>query len=125
MDLRERDLAYIAGFIDGEGSITSGGRRCTLKVNATNIDKEPLEFIQRMFGGSIYECPPKKLEWRTIFRWVIGGASALVVLESLLPYFIIKRKQALLGIELAKSSDMGRQASIVVELKVLKHLHYQ
>ena len=114
------ELAYIAGFFDGEGCITSGGRRCSLAISASNTDKQPLEFIQRIFGGSIYECLPKKLKWSTVYNWRIGGAYALIVLESLLPYLIVKRRQALLGIELIKSSDIGRQASIVTELRMLK-----
>lgn len=48
------DLAWAAGFLEGEGSfcIRSNGRWF---LGAGQVDREPLERLQALFGGNIYK----------------------------------------------------------------------
>ena len=91
--------AYVAGIIDGEGNISmkKDAGYYNLSVAVTNTDKEVLEFIANKFGKNIFEIGVRKGRKRC-FRWIIGGEPAVKMLERLLPYFIIKKKQAMIGI---------------------------
>lgn len=59
--ITEADLAYIAGFVDADGSIgldkMNKGKFRAPCVNVTNTDKGILEWIQGYFGGTL---TPKK-----------------------------------------------------------------
>ena len=69
------DLAYAAGFFDGEGHIAiaynsrakkhSGGRdyfneRYWLYVQISQIDPRPLQWLQKRFGGALREVRAKR-----------------------------------------------------------------
>jgi len=114
----DKELAYIAGFFDGEGCIR-GTKQGTLSIGAVNTDVAPLKFIEGIFGGSIYEQPADTVR-KSVFHWRIGGMKAAVILKFLLPYFIVKKEQAILGIELASTSDKWRKVRIVAKLGALK-----
>jgi len=117
-DIDDKKLAYIAGFIDGEGCIYSNGGY--LGVIVSNTVRAPLEFIEGEFGGSIsihIYAPPNKR--KPIYNWKIFGRSAAIVLQFLLPYLIVKKEHALLGMQLVMVSDKTRRNDIALELKRL------
>src|SRR5438309_1289519 len=58
----EKDLAYIAGFFDGEGNATirmvkgsNGKRYPRLEARLTQNDRVVLDWIQSHYGGGVYE----------------------------------------------------------------------
>lgn len=116
-------LSYIAGFIDGEGCITASGNYLSLSLTVSNTVRAPLLFMQESLGGSIrarnvpliVNGKVRKREW----TWHIGGESAVEVLLALLPYLIVKKQEAILGIALtaAKGHD---KVDIAVRLRVAK-----
>lgn len=117
-NIDDRKLAYIAGFLDGEGCIYSNGGY--LSICISNTVRAPLEFIEGEFGGNIdmrIYAPPNKR--KPIYNWKMFGHNAAMVLQFLLPYLIVKKERALLGIQLATTSDKTRRNSIALELKRL------
>lgn len=110
MRYNEIDLAYIAGFLDGEGSfiITYQGeskRRLRPMISVANTSREILEWIKELFGGFISAnngsiCKPRG---RTIYYYSLGSRKAcLEVLQLVIPYLKVKKKQAILLIEFCK-----------------------
>lgn len=106
IELPEITKAWMAGFFDGEGSIWIGKRkprRSTLGVSSvyylsvtvTNTVYSGVEPFQMYFGGYIRTIATKH---RPIFRWDAQAKRAMRFLETLLPYFGVKQKQAELGI---------------------------
>lgn len=100
--------AYFAGLIDGEGSFViaktsvekiakSSGSK-TPKYLAYfcigMVDREPLDKIIELIGcGKVYE--ERVPNRRSIFRIRFGGRLKLMpFIENLLPYLIVKKKQA-------------------------------
>jgi hypothetical protein len=88
-------LAYLAGFFDGEGTlhiVRAGGTispRCQVAQNSIEV----LEMFKARFGGRIglYSNGTN----RKIYHWAINGkAGILPVVESLLPYLVVKREEA-------------------------------
>lgn len=109
-------LAYAAGIIDGEGSIsltwnatrlTKSGRPSTapmLYLQMSNTHRGVVEWFLETFGvGTVTTTyRPKRPNHRTAFGWKVRNKAACAVLEMLLPFLIIKKAQAELGIKAQK-----------------------
>ena len=97
-------LAYFAGIIDGEGTITlerhsptslkhpSPTFSASLYVSNTNMDV--LKALQDTFCGSIAKHKQNSVSQKEIYRWRLYGTKAISVIGLVSPYLIIKRKQA-------------------------------
>lgn len=107
-------LIYAAGFFDGEGCISiirtrargKLSRNYYLQLSTGQLDPAPLFILQSLFGGYI-KSPPKK-EQRTVYRWTLTHKRAGPTIAELLPYLIVKRKQAECGLEFASITNAGR-----------------
>lgn len=80
------ELYWAAGFLEGEGSF--GLCRKQMNVCAAQVQREPLERLQRMFGGNIYECSPsgrgksRHYQWNAYSSRGAGVAMTLYTLMS-------------------------------------------
>ena len=111
------DLAYIAGFFDGEGSVSVFKRKpvhgCInpifiLMVEITNIDKAVLEYIKSTIGlgGCLYgHIEPNK---RTVYRLMYRGRQAIQFLELVKPFLKVKVSQTNLAIWMENIRYEGR-----------------
>lgn len=98
--LSNEDRAYVAGFFDGEGSLTIarfGKLRKTywLMVCLTNKNLAVLTWIQSLYGGRLQEKPRLRPErWARAFTLTINRkADSKAFLESVQPFVRIKRQQ--------------------------------
>lgn len=99
-------LAYMAGIIDGEGSIyignfssnpKTGSKYYQTNMEVTNTDENLINWINDVFGGRIYKYTAKqtpKNSRRTVYRWIATGDCVTHLIEVLSPYLIAKTKQA-------------------------------
>jgi hypothetical protein len=95
------EKAYLAGILDGEGSIgvykrfvgKKKGASYSLRVMVGNTDVSLIRWLQRL-GGSIYEQKPKKSNWSVCYTWTVWANQAAAILEEVLPYMLVKREQA-------------------------------
>lgn len=104
-------LDYIAGFIDGEGtiglnkltpSIASHTRKPFLlrpRFQASSTNRESLEEIQRVLGGTISNIRPDKPNHKPSFIWSASYKNFLESLSAVLPYLRMKHRQAELTLE--------------------------
>jgi hypothetical protein len=98
----EAKLSYIAGFFDGEGTISihQGDKKYpssyTLSCGISQIDKSPLEFVALYFGGNVH--PKKTKATPYMWTWACSARYALVFLKAIEPYLIIKKAQAIVAI---------------------------
>ena len=99
-------LAYLAGFFDGEGYIiicrdkTSTGRlNYRLRMGANQVTVEPINLLKQEFGGLIQKSVRTNPKHRDIYSWQQHSQKAVVALNSLLPYLVVKREQAEFAIE--------------------------
>jgi hypothetical protein len=97
--MKENEIAWAAGFFEGEGSISwQGGPR----LQMTSTDKDVLLRVQKVFGGEIYELnggvprsedvgryPSRKVQW----KWCQGGYAGLKTLLEILPWLGERRTQ--------------------------------
>jgi len=96
----DEELAYLAGFFDGEGSIaiTRSNNRYTMKVEVTQLDPAPLIRFQSRFGGSLFRKPDRR-GYRSMISWVVVAGGAEHMLNALRPYMSVKREQADVALE--------------------------
>ena len=82
-----RDLHWAAGFIEGEGHVSSRADGST-GMGAAQVEREPLEQLQRFFGGSIYH---RENGHKGIHNWFVSGARARGVMLTL--YVLMGRRR--------------------------------
>ena len=111
--MNEQELAYLAGIIDGEGSICihkdSRDGRIWGEVTVYNTSQELISWIHERFGGNIYDCESRAEQYGTkrnlIIRW--SGRDAAEFLPSLIPYLVIKKEKAKLLYDLTQVSKFS------------------
>ena len=102
-------LSYVAGIIDGEGSIviqrkkkeTKNGR-IRFRIEIYNSNKEMLDWIAKKFrDGKVKEKNPLHISRRgygtkaQMYFWIVNKQEAVYkILVAILPYLIIKKSKA-------------------------------
>jgi len=99
--LKLTELAYAAGIIDGEGSITisrikrpetRGGYIYLMEVKVGMTDTIVPHWLLDKFGGNLRLYI--KSQGKPQFVWTVSSKKAKSVLETLLPYLKLKNEQA-------------------------------
>jgi len=95
------DLARLAAFVDGEGSIAlyrnnkkSAGCSYALELSVSNTDIRLVQWIKETFGFGFVRTNIKPQRWRTLYQWECYSRQAEEVLRAIYPFLIIKREQA-------------------------------
>ena len=118
---RTHDVAWAAGFFDGEGYVTiqkrntkaKSGKRYEsyyLRIGINHVSVEPLKEMYRIFGGTI-----RKQTAHTVIgnrhprhSWQLSCKQAKEALIQMMPYFRNKQKAAELGIELQNTMSTNK-----------------
>lgn len=99
MSAREK-LAYLAGIFDGEGHFSIVLYRALRKhfpiVGVMNTDEGLMQWLSENYGGAIYhrKSPSNKAHWKARFEWRIYSAAIDRLIPAMLPFMVIKRRQA-------------------------------
>jgi hypothetical protein len=104
-DYTNTELAYLAGIVDGEGSIYIGNYSKNPKtgvphfqtnMQVTNTDKSLIDWLFNTFGGLVSARTAKQTpenSRKAVFNWTASGDRVTHLCELILPYVIIKRRQ--------------------------------
>ena len=95
------DIAYIAGFFDGEGCVrikraSQGGNSYYIWVAITNSNKEILDYIVGIFGGNVRQA--EQSTNKIIYHYLITSSEAVGMLKVLSAFLKEKKQQAKLAI---------------------------
>ena len=119
-------LAYLAGIVDGEGSI------CIYRVNPakynryqnpsfrgvlniSNTKKELFDWIEEHFGNlnkskkhkrAIFKKNSTHERW--IYEWVVQGHRLVDICTQIMPYLVLKKRQCELMIEFRKTFELQK-----------------
>lgn len=111
------ELAYFAGFFDGEGSVSilehtkseqsgrPGYKYMRLLVQVSNTNLEVLEYFRLRFGGNIYNHKTNGNR-KQCYSWQLHSRMAANALMLMQPYLVVKAEQA--GLGLAFQETMGQ-----------------
>ena len=111
MTLTETTYAYLAGLIDGEGTISIYLNHRGYYITQTSITQvnEPLiRWLQETFGGNVHNVKnnnPNKHQER--WKWQITSTLMREHLPRTLPYLRLKRRHAEIAIEFLSGRRRG------------------
>ena len=111
-------LAYLAGNIDSDGSITikqhkQNGNFCFVeRISLSHITKTVPVLLQKTFGGSLRTSTSKNR--KQLFSWEVSNKKASSALLLLIPFLRVKKDQALICLRLRalKGSSGNRARSV-------------
>lgn len=112
--IRDTDLAYLAGMIDGDGYITiNRSQRGKYLYHAPQIGiagtrREPHDLAASFWGGKVRAYVPHNSTHRPQFQWSRQGSSAAEVIAAIQPYLRIKSDHAALALELWEHIELGK-----------------
>jgi hypothetical protein len=125
-------LGYVAGLIDGEGTIAitsvaakgSVNRSHGLKIVMSNCDETLIAWWMETIGGSL-TIKPGTATARRMFRIEIYGRVAANLVAALQPFLISRRAQAIIALEfsaLIRPRRIGRRLdpAVVADRERLK-----
>jgi hypothetical protein len=98
--LVELEKAYIAGIVDGEGTVTLAKHHKNETpipfVSVANNNLKLLQWIKHRFGGLIASKKKYKPQHNDSFVWSVRHDRALSFLKGIVKYLIVKKPQATL-----------------------------
>jgi len=123
-------VAYLAGCIDCDGSISIKRSTYAMRVRGdagvpvfservmfAQVGRELPELLKSCFGGSYQIQKSASTNGRPIHHWQVTDRQAVACARVLLPYLKVKRKQAILLLELRRLKEIPRvQAGTFVML---------
>lgn len=107
-DLTDRQKAYIAGLLDGDGHLglhrsKPTGRRVTpcfrWRVTINMVTPEPIHTLAEWFDMGYTTRKPPSSNRSKQYRLRLNKKKALQLLRACLPYLILKRRQAEIMLE--------------------------
>lgn len=99
---RREQVAWAAGFVDGEGCITvqessvvsgTGWRSMSLILRVSQKRREPLAMLEHLFGGRI------RVTSKDQFEWTISAAKAAAAIKEMHSFMVLKSSQAVVALE--------------------------
>ena len=128
-ELSITDAAYIAGFLDGEGSIMilPRARSINVRVTVTNCVRSILDWLVNVTEvGAVGAKPSKNNNARQSYHYVCNAEAALTLLQQVRPYLRVKTEQADLAItahaqlsDPTLKADLSWQKEYVEKMKTL------
>ena len=97
-------VGYIAGLIDGEGSININHkkRQYWLTVDIATTSYPCAQWLKSIIGGHIRISDKPNEKHKTGYHWTVTSRQALCLLQLMLPYLRIKKEEALVAIRFQK-----------------------
>lgn len=99
--MNDIELAWSAGFLDGEGTFgsyrqTAGKRKYSFRASCAQVHREPLDRLQVALGGKVRgPYGPYSGNRQAHYQWLVYGTEAVEIVSKLKPYLCsIKLEQA-------------------------------
>ncbi len=91
--MKEKDKAYIAALIDGEGYLNID-KQMRARLEITNRNADLMFWLTQRFGGSFHIVYRKARPEHPCFRWELTGKYLIDLLFDILGFLKIKRNRA-------------------------------
>ncbi|MDE2233290.1 MAG: LAGLIDADG family homing endonuclease [Patescibacteria group bacterium] len=134
--METQDLSYMAGYFDGEGSISLVKRqrgKCLeyfIRISIGQKDGASLDWIKDNFGGTLYN-----VKRDDSYIWLATNNKAYKVIKLIVPFLKYKQPQVKLAIKFYEEcvvpvnrkkgmtpEDREKREKIFNEMKSLKHI---
>ena len=114
-EYKQTDIAYLAGIVDGEGSLYIGNFSCNPKtgkpyyqtcMQVTNTDEKLIDWLIHTFGGLKSKRTAKQHpvnSRKQAYVWTATGDRLTHLCNLILPFLICKKRQCEILIEMRKT----------------------
>ena len=136
--MKDTDLAYIAGFMDGEGSIMgvnryrSSGTRSACPESLLSIrtaiaqnDIEVLQWMQELFGGVGHIKVVSQNDNYTCYSWELSGKSVGILLSALHPHLKRLKEKATAALMFCDTLEWSGGKPLTEEIKRLRQISWR
>lgn len=126
MTIKDTDLAWAAGFFDGEGYVTIGRRNHKgyighyLRVGVNHVAPEPIVKLHELFGGKVEYTDKVVGNRKPRYRWILNTRAANEFLTTIKPYLINKIKEAELADTFQSSINPKNSKTLSEEVHVFR-----
>jgi hypothetical protein len=110
------DWCRMAAFLDGEGQIQINpfsnrkfGSIFQVRILVYNTDPALMLWLTATFGGNVVSRQHDNPKWKRSYTWSCTAGRAAWILHNCLPWFILKKPQAELLIEMQDRIDLTVQ----------------
>ena len=126
--IKNTDLSYIAGYIDGDKCFYIGKRKRkntispTLQTNIIIVSVNPkvLEWIQSLFEGSISSRKQGPEKHKRLYNYVLRKTRAIPFVNMIIHFLVEKRQEAAIFIKYATMCNPKENNFYINEMKKLK-----
>ena len=97
-EIKAKRWAYLAGLVDGDGSISltefEGPKQVHFffSVKVTSTQRSQINWLVQQFGGQWERVKDKRERNRPTYSWFVKGTHAKRILEGILPYLFVKQE---------------------------------
>ena len=106
--MTQAEIAYLAGFFDGEGTIGIEKQTRRLRtelgqyrlyISVDNTEEEPLLLFALAFGGKVRYQTPRNIRRKGVFRWRAYTLQAENAIRLMQPHLTVKRSRAIVALK--------------------------
>jgi len=108
---------YLAGFFDGEGTVTVSSR--SLQCLIGNTDENIINIIQEKYGGKLYLPKKNKCFHRQFYNLSFRKEESVKLIQDIYPYTIIKKQRIELALKYIISDNKPEKEFIYFKMKQL------
>lgn len=116
MQDKQNLYAWMAGFFDGEGSLSIRLRfdrknniHFTRRICITNTSRKMVDIFYDEFGGFIREVKPKKPNRKIVYVWILnGGNDGDIFVSALMPFINLKKRHFEIWVSYAMTLDKAK-----------------
>ena len=123
ISISQNEIAYLAGYTDGEGCIAVVNGT-TIMVSVEACYPKIVHRYKQLFGGSFTRHDRQTKNNRPYFRWRVHSEKARMVLQTLLPFLREKKSQAELCLKFSNTKNPEKREKIDQKIRELKKLTY-
>ncbi len=115
---KEQVYAYLAGIMDSDGSFRVKKRHVVgmlhpqyrINIRCAQVAPSPaIDLLARTFGGSVAKKHDSRPNTRDLAVWSLHDRAAASTIRSLLPYLVVKTREAWLLLELRRLKAEGKK----------------
>lgn len=115
------DRAYLAGLIDGEGSIGidnhGGVRSPSVRITLTNTNLDMLADLKAVWGGWLSTRRKRKIGWKSVADLIWAGKPVSKLLTEIQPYLHAKKEQCRLALAFNKTVSSNQTRGVSPEIQ--------
>ena len=104
----EIERAWLAGWLEGEGSFNFDRTVSQLSVSACSTDRDVLERVRSLLGGNIYAAKKPQEHHRQPWHWRLTGECSAELMAELRP-LMFERRRGQIDIALAGYENRRRR----------------